>query len=606
MKQFGFVFFIVFVFQPLLRAQDFTASVSKSVVASGERFRLSYVVRNKNMEGLTLPKMTDFSVVGGPYQSSSTQIINGNVSSSVSVSYDLVCTKPGSYILGGATLKSGGKTFTSNEVEIQITKEKAPQNQQNRPAQDPFNPFGQPEPKQQNRPTDRKNDLFVVTQLSKNSAYPGEAVTVTYKIYTRFQQIQLEEIKFPEYTNAWVNELKESGDKSFSRETYNGQTYNVAVLQKTLFIPQKPGDISIKPVTARVLVQYQERSGNFWDDFFGGGSVRQERREVSGNPVTLKVEDYPEKNRPLSFSGATGDFTMSVTADRTTLPVNDALTLLIKLSGKGNFSLLDVPRLNLPDAFESYEPKINEKVTPKSDGISGYKTFELVLVPRNPGVYQIPPVEFSYFNPATGSFKTLFSDTLKVEVTGDAAGGMVYDPGTGGGTQSLAEDIRYLKTTVSSPSGFFASFPGVFFWLMFVLLFLGTLLMWFFRTRIWDRRNDFAGSVFRKAESVAVKRFKKAGQLLTQGDKNAFYEECYHALSHYLRDRYQIPLSEISSSRILPMALERKWSEGLVSELAGLLETCEMARFAPGGSPSELSDFHKRCIHLIAQLENKS
>jgi hypothetical protein len=606
MKQLGLLFFISFTFQTVLLAQDFTASVSKSVVASGERFRLSYLVRNKNIEGLTLPRMTDFSVVGGPYQSSSTQIINGNMSSANSVSYDLVCTKPGSYIIGGATLKSGGKTYTSNEVEIQVTREKAPQNRPSRPAQDPFNPFEQPEPKQQNTASDGKNDLFILTFLSKNTAYPGEAVTVTYKIYTRFQQIQLEEIKFPEYTNAWVNELKESGDKSFTRETYNGQTYNVAVLQKTLFIPQKSGDIAIKPVTARVLVQYQERSGNFWDDFFGGGRMRQERREVSGNSVTLKVKDYPEKDKPLSFTGATGDFAMSVTADRTTLPVNDALTLLIKISGKGNFSLLDVPRLNLPDAFESYEPKINEKANPKSDGISGYKTFELVLVPRNPGVYQIPPVEFSYFNPATGSYKTLFSDTLKLEVTGDAAGGMVYDPGTGGGTQSLAEDIRYLKTDYSSPSGFFASFPGILFWLLFGMLFLVTLFVWLFRIRIWDRRNDFAGAVFRKAESVAVKRFKKAARMLTQGDKNAFYQECYHALSHYLRDRFQIPLSEISSSRILPLASERKWPEGLASELIVLLETCEMARFAPGGSPAGLSDFHQRCIRLISQLENIS
>ncbi len=588
---------------PNANAQDFSASVSKQIVANGERFRLTYLVKNRPVESLTPPRFSDFSVVGGPYQSSSTQIINGQMSSSVSVSYDLVGNKPGSYIIGGAVLKSGGKNYTSNEVQVEVTKDQAPQTQQNRQNQ---NPFGQPEPQQQPaRTAGDKNDLFVITSLSKNSAYPGEAITVTYKIYTRFPQIQIEEIKFPEYKDAWVNELKESGDKSFSRENYNGQAYNVAVLQRTLFTPQRAGEIAVKPVTARVFVQYQERSGNFWEDFFGGARTRQERREVTGNPVTLKVKDYPTASRPEEFSGATGDFKMEVSTDRNSLPVNDALTLKIKISGKGNFTLLDVPKLNLPDVFESYDPKVSEKISAKSDGVSGSKTFEIVLIPRIPGNFQIPPVRFSFFDPISASYKTLASDTFTIQVTGDAAGGMVYNPGSGGKTESLAEDIRYLKTDYKPSFRFIFAFPGVGFWVIFVFSLIGTGILWIFRTRIWDFRKDGERRILKQAESVAVKRFKKAETLLRSGNTGAFYQECYHALGQYLRDRFRIPLSEISSARIRQVLANQGFPTDLVAEASSLLDTCEMARFAPGGTVSELSDFHKRCIQLITQMDKK-
>jgi len=602
------IYFILFaMFCVNMDAQDFTATLSRNKVGAGERFRLTYIIRNKNMESLTLPKLSDFSLVGGPYQSTSTQIINGNYSMSSTVAYDLSCMKPGSYIIGGATLKSGGQNFVSNSVEIEITKEAqgGGQPKQQAPRQDPFNPFGgqqQQQPAQEVKIT--KDDLFIITTLSKSSVYPGEAVTVTFKLYTKFNQINIEDIKFPEYRDAWMNELKESGDKAFSRQSYNGQTYNAATLQKSLFIPQKAGNIDIKAVTARVLVQFTQRSGNFWEDFFSGGRTQQKRLDVTGNKTVLKVKEYPETDKPANFNGATGNFTMEVSADKDSVAVNDAVTIKVTVSGSGNLSLLSAPILKLPNVFESYEPKSSEKTSVKPTGVSGSKTFEYLAIPRAPGKFKLEPIQFSYFNPETGRYNTLTSDTIKLKVTGDVSGGAVVDA-SGRISENLADDIRYIKNNFDQSDALTGFFPSFTFFALIGLLFSSTVGLWFFRTKIWDLRNDTDRKKGRIADSVAVKRLKKAEEFLKKGDKKHFYEECYRAVIQYLQDRMGLQLSEISGAKVKVFLMEKGIAESLANEAEDIANVCEMARFAPPGSATELSDFHTRCIRFISNMEKK-
>ena len=588
-----------------LHAQDFTASVSRAKVGTGERFRLTYTVRNRNIDKLTLPPLPDFNVVGGPYQSTSAQIYNGSYTSTGTVSYDFVCGKPGKYTIGGAVLKSGGQTYTSNALTLEVTPGgSGGSTQAAQPRQDPMQPFGgQPQqPSQEVKIGNR--DLFIVTSLSKSSVYPGEAVTVTYKIYTRFQQVSFEDLKFPEYPDAWMQELKGSGDKSFSRESYDGQAYNVATLQQTLFIPQRAGNFNIKPVTATVLVQFVQRSGNFWDDFFNGGRVRQERKEVTGNGAVLRVKEYPEENKPADFNGATGNFTMEASLDKTTVPINDALTLKVTVSGEGNLSLFDAPAPAFPASFEVYDPKASEKVTAKPGGLSGSKTFEYLLIPRAPGQYTLAPVRFSYFNPNTGKYNTLVSDSLTVKVTGNATGGAVVGA-SGRPMENLADDIRYIKKEFEPSDALSGYFPSWGFVILFGGCLLATVILWFARTKIWDLRNDTDRKKMRVADSVAVKRLKKAEGFLAQGLKGEFYEECYRAVIQYLQDRKGVELSAISAEKLKASLLQKGTSEELATEAGAIIAACELARFAPPGTASELTDFHHRCIRFISNMEKK-
>lgn len=586
-------------------AQDFSASLSRSKVGAGERFRITYSVRNRNIEKLTLPPLNDFSLVGGPYQSNATQIINGNYSSTATVAYDFVCTKPGKYSIPGAVLKSGGQSFTSNALTLEVSKEPvAGGNTQAQSRQDPTQAFGgQPQQPTQDVKITGK-DLFIVTSLSKSSVYPGEAVTVTYKIYTRFQQVSFEDIKFPEYPDAWMLELRGSGDKAFSRETYDGQVYNVATLQQMLFVPQRAGNFDIKPVTASVIVQFMQRSGNFWEDFFNGARVRQERKEVTGNPVVLRVKEFPEAGKPTDFNGATGNFTMAVKTDKNAVPVNDALTLSVTISGEGNLSLFDAPKPVFPSSFEAYDPKASEKVTAKAGGTSGSKTFDYLLIPRAPGEYVLEPVKFSFFDPKTGRYNTLVSDSIAVKVTGDATGGAVVGA-SGTQLENLADDIRYIKKEFDASDALSGYFPGFGFIGLFGVLLLATVTLWFARTKIWDLRNDTDRKKIRVADSVAVKRLKKAEEFLRKGNKSEFYEACYRAVVQYLQDRKGIELTSVSVEKLQAALLQQGVSEELASEAGNIIGVCELARFAPPGTASELTDFHHRCIRFISNMEKK-
>jgi len=601
---FGFLFLLILGLQAT--AQSFTASLSQKKVGVNQRFVLRYSLQNLNMEGLNLPDLPNFRLVSGPNTSSSVMMVNNSYQSTTTVEYEMICGTAGTHPIGPATLKSGGKTYKSNALEITVDPKMQPgAQQQAQPRQDPFNPFGgggQQQPQQEVKLG--KNDLFIVTSLSKSSVYPGEAVTVTYKIYTRFPQVNIEDIKFPEYRDAWINELKESGDKSFSREAYNGQNYNMAVLQKTLFIPQRTGDFSIKPVTATVVVQFTQRSGNFWEDFFNGGRVRQERMDVTGNPVTLKVKEYPEAGKPDSFDGATGNFTMEVSTDKPAVAVNDAITLKVKISGTGNLGLMSAPKPDSPDAFEIFDPKSTDKISAKPGGTTGSKTFDYLLIPRAPGKYKIPPVQFSYFDPEAKKYNTLVSDSIPVTVTGDASGGAVVDA-SGRRSENLAEDIRYIKTDFDPSDKLSGFFPGILFVVLYILLMAVTVAFWFARTKIWDLRNDTDRKKIRVADAVAVKRLKKAADYLQQGKRADFYEECYRSVIQYLQDRMGLQLSSISAGKVKAFLLEKNVSENLASEAGHIIDACELARFAPPGSATELNDFHTRCIRFISNMENR-
>lgn len=600
-----FIYFILFaIIGANLHAQDVVATLSRNKVGAGERFRLTYTIENKNIEGFSLPKLDDFTLVGGPMQGTSTQIFNNTYKSTSTISYDLVCNKPGRYTIGGGILKSGGKNYTSNSVELEVTKEPQGQTRQ-QPRQDPINPFGN-QPQQQSLPDVKitKDDLFIVTSLSKSSVYPGEVVTVTYKLYTKFQQVNFEDIVFPEYRDAWMNELKESSDKSLSREVYNGVTYNTAVIRKSLFIPQKAGDIDIKAVTAQVIVQFAQRTGNAWEDFFMGGRVRQEKLSVTGNSAKLKVKEYPEEGKPSSFNGATGDFKMAVSADKDSTAVNDAVTIKVTISGSGNLSLLPAPVLQTPNTFESYDPKSSENISIKPGGVSGSKTFEYLVLPRSPGKYKIPPIAFSYFNPQTGKYNTLLSDTLRIKVTGDASGAAVVDA-SGRKVENLADDIRYIKKGIVFSNSIGQFFPSALFFVLLILLLSCTIILWFMRTKIWDLRNDTDRKRIRVADSVAVKRLKSAEDYLHAGKKSEFYEACYKAVIQYLQDRMGLQLSEISGEKVRTFLLQKGVSEPLCNEAADIISSCEFARFSPPGSAAELSDFHTRCIRFISNMEKK-
>ena len=581
-----------------LKAQDvkFQAS-APAVVEVGEQFQLTYTV-NQNASSLKVPTFDNFNFLGGPtqYQNSSSQWVNGKSSRvfEMGFTYYLQATRIGTFTIAPAQATVNGKTVMSNPVKIEVVNGSKPattnSNQQSTTQQ---------------KPDDFSNeDLFVRLLLDKKISYQGEAITATVKIYSRVRLSQISNAIPPSFAGFFKDDVEVPQLNSLQRENVEGQAYGTGVIQKFIIYPQKTGDLVIDPYKLDCVVQREVkgRSGGFFDDFFGP-SLEDVQRSIASKPLHITVKPLPEP-KPNGFNGAVGDYTMKVTADKNQLKENDALSMRIELEGTGNLKLLESPRISFPPDFENYDPKITTNIA--KSGNSGSRLFEYLVIPRHVGNFRISPVEFSFFNPNTGNYKTLTSADFHINVLkGDstATSGLV----TGLSKEEVkfvGNDIRFIKTgnIVLKPVGVTLA-ASLYYYLFFpVLLLLFVVLVILRRKQIRDNA-DKALVRNRKANKIARIRLQNAEKFLAAANQEAFYDEMIRALYGYLSDKLRIPLAELSLANSIEELGKRNVSAELVSALAEMVDKCQYARYAPAAGSSSMKEDFGQAATIIRKLE---
>ncbi len=301
-----------------------------------------------------------------------------------------------------------------------------------------------------------------------------------------------------------------------------------------------------------------------------------------------------------------GNYSLSSQLESDNATTNEPITLKININGQGNIQLLNMPEINLPDGFDKYEPKTSEQID-RSGIISGTKTFDYLIIPRAAGKKEIPPTQFSYFNPEKQSYITLSTPSYAVSV---AQGSNSANETMAGYTKEeikvLGRDIRYIKTsdgdltrgsgTVNLGFGFWTS-------AVLPLVLLGGLVMW------KKREDKLSGNVqllrYRQAEKIARKRFKTAQELMKAGNQAGFYAEISQALFGYLEDKLHIPKSEISLEKAIEILTAKGMDGRLVENLKTCIEKCEFARFAPAGDGvAAMSGMYRDLTEAIVGIEN--
>ncbi|MFN7013307.1 MAG: BatD family protein, partial [Bacteroidia bacterium] len=233
---------------------NFIAKANRNKIGTGETVQITYSI-NSNANNFKAPNINGFKVIGGPNQSSSFQWINGKTSQSISISYILLAEKEGTYTFKGATIEAGGKTYTSNEITLEVVKGNPPQQQQQHQSQpkqnpifDPFDPFGNQPLQQATQTQDLKDDIYIKVNVDKKSVYIGEQITASYKIYTRVDIVSNSVKKLPSLNGFWSQDIDNKGQAQLVRETIDGVQYYVAELKKTILFPQRTGILEIDPL----------------------------------------------------------------------------------------------------------------------------------------------------------------------------------------------------------------------------------------------------------------------------------------------------------------------------------------------------------------------
>ena len=602
-----------------LRAQDdpkLTVSSKKQVVV-GERFQVVFEA-NAEGKGFSAPSFDGFTVVGGPFTSSSSSfsMVNGSMSHTVknTYTYALQAYKEGTFHIGSASLTVKGNKISSEPFDIQVL----PDDGSYATTSSGGTSSGSNQGSQNtNDPQVSGKDLFLKVLPTKKAAYVGEQIVLTYKLYTKVPVSSLQVDKMPSYAGFWTKDISDNNNGSLrqSSEYVNGMEYTVAEIQKIIVVPQRSGKLNIDPMSIECIAQIRTESNRrqsndpfdiFFNDPFFNRNIANVKKELSTSALTIDVKNLPENGKPVSFAGAVGNYNFKSDIDKTELRTNEAFTLTLTVSGAGNIELLQMPEPVFPPDFEVYDPKITTSPNITAQGLSGTKKAEYLVIPRRAGSFILSPVEFSFFNPANGTYTTLNSDSYAVHVekgSGDEGEGGIYASNQEG-IKYLGSDVRHIMTgdphLKNRNSAFFGTAPYFVVLLAMLLIFIILLLISKNREQ---SKQDVAANRNKKATKVARGRLKKADQYLKVKDQNNFYIEMSQALWGYISDKLGIEQSKLSMDTVSEAMKEKNVPDDLTQQFVDTLNSCEFARFAPGNAEEKMGDLYEKGIDVITKAE---
>ena len=579
----------------------FTANAPE-VVVSGDQFRLSYTINSQKVRDFRAPSIKEFEVLMGPSRStqSSTQIINGNVTSTstITFTYILMAGKEGTYKIPGATIVADGNNYTSNSVEIKVLP----------PDQSSGAGSGNSRNSSRNQANSGKitdKELFMMATASKTNVYEQEAILLTYKIYT---QVNLTELRgdIPDLKGFHTQEVELPNQKTWTLEHFNGRNYNTTIWRQLVLFPQQTGKIEIPSVTFEGTVSQMVASADPFDAFFNGGNYVNITKNLVTPKLTINVKELPA-GKPANFSGGVGEFTLSSSISTQELKTNDAVTIKLVISGTGNMKLINTPEVGFPQDFEIYDPKVDNKFNLTRNGLAGNKVIEYLAIPRHAGTYTIPPIEFSYFDLKSQSYKTLKTDayTLNVAKGEGNADQVVANFTSKEDLKVLGQDIRYIKTgdtRLTQKDDYF--YGSTSYWLWYIVpLVLFIAFMVIYRKQAMENAN-VAKVRTKKANKVATKRMKNAGKLLAEKKSEAFYDEVLKALWGYISDKLSMPVSQLSKDNIEEELQKHQVGDELIKAFIDTLNDCEFARYAPGNQDEKMDKIYSSAIDVISKMEN--
>lgn len=585
---------------PLSVAQVTFKATAPATVVEGEQFRLSYHL-NKEGRDLRLPELKGLELLFGPSTSTSysQSIINGKSTSEMSVTYTyiLMASKAGSYTIPAASITVDGSSYKSNSLQIKVLPP-------DEVAAD-SSPGGDRQPERASgSATVSERDAFIRAIVSKSNLYEQEGFTVTFRLYTTLNVVNFGKIQFPEFEGFMVEEIDLPVTKQLQMERYNGRNYYTADLRKTLLFPQRPGKITIPSGSLEMV--FSVPSGKKVSSFFGPQEMMVDvKKALRTNPLDIDVKPLPEP-KPVNYANAVGSFTMKPVLSKTETRANEAITLQLEISGTGNLKLIRNPEIPFPDNFEQYDPKVDNIVNATTNGLTGMRRIEYMVIPRYEGTYNIPPVEFTYFDPRSGSYKKLTTPEYQLNIAKGEPGSAPATAFVNRQNVKVEQDIRFLITgdpNYQRKDSFFVGSTGYWLWILLPLLLLITLYL-IYRKQVRENAN-VALMRNRKANKIAFKRLKKAEQYLRGQKRENFYEELLRALWGYFSDKLSIPVARLSRDNVETELRSYGISGELTDRFLQILDSCEFARYAPSEGDAAMDKLYQDTLDAIGEMENR-
>jgi hypothetical protein len=520
------------------------------------------------------------------------QINNGRMTTSGVYVYTIIPQRAGTFEIPPIEINADGQRqqTTAKKLLVQAGTAPAP-----RPAPAmPIPPGGAvTQGDSSSPPPDSDQAASVEIIVPKKSIYAGEVVPVEIRFYlkgmARFRPLQEEPLVSGE--GFTVQKLSPATQ---TREASGDSDYLV-LAYKTSIAAVKSGELPLPSVEFHGVLSMPAKAPanmqSIFDQFFGGQGMSDDQEvAIKSEPKTIRVKALPVAGRPEDFSGAVGDFTIAASADPTTVPAGDPVTLKIAIAGRGNFDAMGEPDLIYTDGWKTYPPTSRFE---KTDGIgyAGTKTFEMPMVALQPQTHT-PIAQFSYFDPDKEKYFVLKSQPVAIHAAADPAAPAAAAPdasSTPKATPAPNHDGEWL--THSTPRSWQPLAKRPVFWIVNAVLAIGLIGA---MAGIKIRRSRL-GPAGRRAARVR-ERDRLLGELGQSGVADeAFYARALDALT------IQAELTGESGPFELVRSLEARGRN--ISDLHAVLARADEMKFSGGSAAATPLDAEERRRIIRVMLE---
>lgn len=543
---------IILFFLNLVFPQGVNVSVDKQRLQKGDVLQLIIEVTGaKNFPKIETDGINNnFEFVGGPYEQTSIEFINGKMKDTKTLTWTLSPRKIGNLTIPEIQGSIDGKIFVSQPIKITVVN---------------------------NLKEGSENSVFILAEVDKENAYLGEQITLTYKLYkdinTKISGI--DQFQMPDFNGFWVEEIFTPQRLQYQSKNvlFRGRKYQVANLGQRALFPIASDQHIIPPVSIKTQIEKKNRKTKrdpFFDPFFNSFFSETQTKIIRSKKRIIKIKPFPEP-KPIDFNGAVGDFKINVAIDQREVEVNNGIIFTVFLEGTGNLGLFTLPKVDFPQALEAFPPNDDYKKDVFRNQITGSQKLEYVLVPREPGYFEIPMIKMSFFNLKLDSWSTIKTKSFKIQVTGDTVESDNLKGLTKKEIELLAEDIRFIKTKPSEISAFENKLPKA----VYLFYFLSTII--FFLPKI--SKKIMKTNLFKVDDRRKKNAIKKSLKILKTKNHDSF-NIASKAIYTYVQERLLL-----SSKNLDPIAVKRLLKNYIddmtLKELISLLKICDAGKYAP-------------------------
>ena len=549
--------YIIFLFS-IIYCQSLNITVDKSSIDEGDFIQLSIESSGyKNFPKLDISILENtFDIIGGPYEQTSIQWINGIKSETKTLTWSLLPRESGLVNIPALKGTIDGNPFRGKPFDINVKK---------------------------NSISNSNKSIFIIADLDKDSVYLGEQITLTYKLYKKIETkiSGIEQFQMPDFNGFWVEEIFTPQRLQYQKQNVimNGIKYQVANLGQRALFPISSDKYVIPSVKLKTQIEIKKKNKRrdpFFDPFIDSFFNKTVAKFLKSEEKIIHILPFPDL-RPNDFYGAVGEFEISSEIDQSSMIANEGFTYKVLFKGTGNLALFTLPKIVFPEGLDAFPPISDFTKDAFRNEITGSKILEYVLVPRKKGTYEIPSVQMSYFNPKTRLWKKIKTSSHIISVEGDINQMAELSGLSKKEVELMNKDIRFIFTDQITSWGTKKSklkLSFIFLLLSLVIFAFPKLIIRYTHYRLFNRDS-------RKVKSALNTSIK-----ILEAEKGNSFEVSSKALYTYLQNRLLLNshnLDSVSAHNILKELID----DNLLSELTDLLKICDAGKYAPEVAESE-------------------